>query len=245
MLKNSIDRRKFAKTCEACGKEFNAFFTFQKYCSHKCGNTHLYKRKLEGITRKCIVCGNEFQPRGKAQIMCSDECRNVRYKNQCIGCGKTYYSKTKTIYCSRRCRCALLKKDKGPTSPRRKNNKSINKSAKKRAKILTNTVLPEIAQRTGVMRATISNRTLDIWLLGPMPKKLRDAILERDGYKCYICGKTTELHVHHIIRRSQGGEHKPENLITLCSSCHRTIESCSEEVAVLKCVKRALKNIGT
>jgi 5-methylcytosine-specific restriction endonuclease McrA len=58
---------------------------------------------------------------------------------------------------------------------------------------------------------------------------LRERVLELDRWKCQKCltkGKpvgTTELHVHHIIPKSQGGKDKISNLITLCHSCHEEI----------------------
>jgi 5-methylcytosine-specific restriction endonuclease McrA len=45
-------------------------------------------------------------------------------------------------------------------------------------------------------------------------------ILSRDGYKCRNCGWRTNLSVHHIIFRSQGGPDEDWNLVTLCTSCH-------------------------
>jgi len=65
---------------------------------------------------------------------------------------------------------------------------------------------------------------------------------ERDGNKCSICERTTNLHVHHIIPRSVGGSNDLKNLITLCSGCHRSIEAGNIANAVFKCVIRALKN---
>ena len=59
-------------------------------------------------------------------------------------------------------------------------------------------------------------------------------IRERDGLECRFCGKSQErhisehghaLHVHHIIPRSVEGSDHPENLITVCRSCHTTIEN--------------------
>ena len=35
------------------------------------------------------------------------------------------------------------------------------------------------------------------------------------------CGRTPFLEVHHIKPRHQGGSNCPENLVTLCASCHR------------------------
>ena len=49
----------------------------------------------------------------------------------------------------------------------------------------------------------------------------RTAVLKRDGYRCVNCGQTgTELHVHHIIPRSEGGTNDLSNLVTLCAKCH-------------------------
>lgn len=48
-------------------------------------------------------------------------------------------------------------------------------------------------------------------------------ILDRNNYTCQHCkgeSKDSRLHVHHIIFRSQGGSDDPENLITLCKTCH-------------------------
>ncbi len=48
------------------------------------------------------------------------------------------------------------------------------------------------------------------------------AILKRDRFRCQVpgCHCRRNLHVHHIIRRSQGGGNDPENLIVLCSKHH-------------------------
>ncbi len=65
-------------------------------------------------------------------------------------------------------------------------------------------------------------------------------VLERDGYKCYICHKTTNLHVHHIIPRQEGGTDEMENLITLCAGCHKSVESGDSLRAIRSCVRRAV-----
>jgi endogenous inhibitor of DNA gyrase (YacG/DUF329 family) len=52
-------------------------------------------------------------------------------------------------------------------------------------------------------------------------RKLREHIYNRDGRKCVECGTQSELHAHHIIPVSEGGEkYKMENIKTLCESCH-------------------------
>lgn len=45
--------------------------------------------------------------------------------------------------------------------------------------------------------------------------------LIRDSYKCRICKKTKRLHIHHVKPISYGGTHSLQNLITLCSACHK------------------------
>lgn len=52
---------------------------------------------------------------------------------------------------------------------------------------------------------------------------IREYVLFRDGHKCQHCmGKSKDniLNVHHIERRKVGGD-APDNLITLCETCHK------------------------
>lgn len=53
---------------------------------------------------------------------------------------------------------------------------------------------------------------------------IRYLILERDNYICQHCDtkkSKRELEVHHIIPRCKGGSDKLDNLITLCTTCHK------------------------
>ena len=56
-----------------------------------------------------------------------------------------------------------------------------------------------------------------------IPPRMRREVLARDRHRCRApgCGRTRFLEVHHIVPRSNGGGHEPENLMTLCGSCHR------------------------
>lgn len=50
--------------------------------------------------------------------------------------------------------------------------------------------------------------------------------LERDGYKCQICGSDKDLDMHHIDGQGEDHpipNHAIDNLITLCSGCHSSI----------------------
>lgn len=48
----------------------------------------------------------------------------------------------------------------------------------------------------------------------------RDQVLERDGYKCRMCGSGSSLSVDHIKSRGAGGTDEMENLRSLCVICH-------------------------
>jgi len=54
----------------------------------------------------------------------------------------------------------------------------------------------------------------------------REGCLERDKYKCVICGETDGLDVHHITDRKElpNGGYVLENGITLCAAHHLDAE---------------------
>lgn len=61
-------------------------------------------------------------------------------------------------------------------------------------------------------------------------KKLRMEVIQRDEFRCRVCGRSpseyvdVELHVHHIIPWGIGGITESENLITICKTCHDGLE---------------------
>ena len=56
-----------------------------------------------------------------------------------------------------------------------------------------------------------------------IPPRTRRTVLARDKHRCTApgCGRTRFLEVHHIVSRQSGGSNRPQNLKTLCGSCHR------------------------
>jgi 5-methylcytosine-specific restriction endonuclease McrA len=56
-----------------------------------------------------------------------------------------------------------------------------------------------------------------------IPPSARAKVLARDGHRCTSpgCGATRFLEVHHVTPRNDGGTNQAENLVTLCSRCHR------------------------
>lgn len=57
-----------------------------------------------------------------------------------------------------------------------------------------------------------------------MTRAMRFAILQRDGFRCFYCGRAgdaTQLEVDHIEPLSLGGEDRATNLITGCIDCNQ------------------------
>jgi hypothetical protein len=57
----------------------------------------------------------------------------------------------------------------------------------------------------------------------PIPKHLRAAVIERDGYVCQLCGgnvEQTDVHIDHIRPWSKGGQHTLDNLQVTHSRCN-------------------------
>ena len=57
--------------------------------------------------------------------------------------------------------------------------------------------------------------------------KIRFYVFKRDNYTCRICGRRTmRPHCHHIIPISKANSSShPNNLVTLCSRCHKRIHN--------------------
>lgn len=75
---------------------------------------------------------------------------------------------------------------------------------------------------------------LDFW-------NVREYVLFRDGHKCQCCkGKSKDpvLNVHHIESRKTGGN-APNNLITLCETCHKGYHKGT--VVLPKAIHRGMK----
>lgn len=56
-----------------------------------------------------------------------------------------------------------------------------------------------------------------------IPKKVKDAVYERDGGCCIICGKQGMPNAH-FISRARGGLGIEQNVVTLCFECHNAYD---------------------
>ena len=65
-------------------------------------------------------------------------------------------------------------------------------------------------------------------------QKARKVVLKRSDGRCEarlpVCQGWAH-HVHHILRRSQGGKHEESNLLSVCTRCHDYIHANPKESA--------------
>jgi hypothetical protein len=84
----------------------------------------------------------------------------------------------------------------------------------------------EVARASGALGFVAAQSLAGPQLQHAPSKVLRMKVLTRDGRRCFICGRSPanyvdlELHVHHIVPWGTGGITEPENLVTLCGTCH-------------------------
>jgi len=81
----------------------------------------------------------------------------------------------------------------------------------------------QVLQMAGDTTNSVSPQRPRIRMVPELYGKLRREILERDGWQCQTCGRSTNLDVHHTKRRSALGDDRETNLITLCRECHQIL----------------------
>lgn len=58
--------------------------------------------------------------------------------------------------------------------------------------------------------------------------RVRQAVIERDAGRCRLCARAKSVQVHHVDgrgNRHRDPNHDPQNLVTLCRSCHRRVHT--------------------
>lgn len=84
-----------------------------------------------------------------------------------------------------------------------------------------------------------------------IPQKVKQAVWERDGGRCVICGNTHNVMPNaHFISRANGGLGIEENVVTLCTEltpnkCHRKYDfgTKAEREAIGEQIEEYLKSI--
>jgi 5-methylcytosine-specific restriction endonuclease McrA len=70
-----------------------------------------------------------------------------------------------------------------------------------------------------------------IYLNSPAWRSLRLKILARDRYICQLCGKRKATEVHHLTYERIGRELE-NDLISLCSICHRILTRTNQKISI-------------
>ena len=232
------------RNCIVCNKRFVPVNKKHVCCSKSCRVNAEYI-KINAVCLvfycSCIICGKLFLSQSKHSGFCSDICRKIRYSNKpkeyqhtCDVCGKTFKNnQPNTKRCSPEC-AKIFEKSRYSVA-----RKSCDNNKTQQIKCRMPLVFNDIPLRN----EGILSRPANTWHRKGFTNGLKEEIKKRDGWQCYACGKETNLHVHHIIPRIEGGGHTPDNLVTLCGGCHRSIESGNTEKAIEKCVARAMNNV--
>jgi predicted nucleic acid-binding Zn ribbon protein len=265
---NKAKNKMIKKICINCKEKFYTKDISQNFCSIECFKEY---NKPTIYIKKCPICNKKFNTNIKNIVYCED-CRKPKIK-KCSYCFKEYISKTPLQkYCSKQCSGLAHRKNKTkyclqcnrpfdykhPTQKfccpkcaldyRRgiKVEKRDIKSIKEIVEEKVNYILNQYNEQLSNLDFSVLQRPINIWLTGGFTETIKDQVRERDGWKCFICDKDTELHVHHILERESGGKNELGNLVTLCSGCHRTIESTIKygaiDKAINKCTQRAINN---
>ena len=71
--------------------------------------------------------------------------------------------------------------------------------------------------------------------------KVRKEVLERDNHQCIICGKNHGLQIAHYISRARSGLGIPQNLATMCVSCHFAMDNGKYHEELQKAVREHLQ----
>lgn len=192
-------------TCSVCGASFTRMRAEQEkatragtqgtYCSRRClGDS----KKTGG--RPCVRCGQPTGSRDPRRRYCGEVCKTAaqderRKTKPCPHCGKVFaYSSERQIYCDRLCANAA---------------------------------------HSLRMVGTGNSHYKDGTSYAEWFRLIKPMIKERDSFACVACGRIdsprpitrqgrtvmqTGLRVHHI--NEVPADNRPENLITLCVTCH-------------------------
>lgn len=82
-------------------------------------------------------------------------------------------------------------------------------------------------------------------LRDPRWQKLRLEIMQRDGFRCLICGATDKtLNVHHLLYQRRDPWDYPEHLYqTLCEDCHAVRQELTDKA--VDAVRLAVAKVPT
>lgn len=204
--------------CPTCGRD-----DFASVAGMKTHHAKTHGESIAGVKVTCDVCGDSFRRRQShidrhEHTLCSWECRSRcegasasgkehgqwsggGESKTCEQCGENYIVKTAEAEESRFCSSECL--------------------SAWQAENWTGQDHPRWSggyNKTQALRKQLGEKS---W-----SQIRRDHISD----KCASCGAESELQLHHIVPIRSGGTHGAWNLMTLCVSCHATVERKTDEI---------------
>ncbi|WP_123538875.1 HNH endonuclease [Halosimplex salinum] len=205
-------------TCPTCGKDD---FSSRGYMKRH--HTRVHGESIAGVELTCANCGDTYREkpnRVERSSFCSVECHNEFRSNNWTGeKAPNWKGGEVTLNCEQ---CG-------------DEYKLIPAEAERGSRFCSIACKATHMRESGQWRKENNPR----WTGGERPKYngnwvyARKQARERDSFECQLCGVhesefERELDVHHIIRVADFDDpqqaHTLENLVTLCRSCHITVE---------------------
>lgn len=75
-----------------------------------------------------------------------------------------------------------------------------------------------------------------------IPLAVKKKVWERDGHKCIVCWNNKAMPNGHFISRANGGLGIEENIVTLCSICHKNFDQTVERPEYREYIRAYLKS---
>lgn len=244
---DSRHNQKDITECPTCGRT-----DFDTEGGMKSHHQQVHGESISGRLVSCDTCGTDFRKQRKKvrkhpNHYCSDKCRCKGRRNRiqvdCEECGegvtviKSYAEKYDSIYCSNSCRINKFSTECAYCG------KSIKKHGYEKERSDDFFCSAECNGKYKQKHGTVRGENNGMWSGGGVNyygenwKEQRNKTLERDNYRCVVCGMDDDthhekygkqLHVHHVeplrLFDDKCDANKLENLITMCSVCHKEWE---------------------
>ena len=183
------------------------------------------------VIKICEYCGKEYRVhvnRMNTARFCSFSCKSQGYKIPeliCLCCGKTFKARSskrsdtgRQKFCSQKCNWSYSKTEHPSKECERCGKKFFFYPSRLKHGN------PRYCSQSCAGNIRTSENERFRRLQTSEWDKIRSAIIDRDGGKCARCGTSELLTVHHIVKWAISKDDSQSNLITLCRSCHYSIE---------------------
>lgn len=174
------------------------------------------------IEHVCTACGVVFlakksERRRYCSLNCYWQAKQTTQSRQCDYCGATYLPRAERSvkgYCTYEC---SVKHQREQRPVHKATCEHCGKQFTLRYKGQNKKFCSQYCGNTNRRSA---NYGIGIWRANNFSQERKQAIRERDNFRCVICGSEDRIQVDHIIAVRLGGTNDPSNGQTLCHACH-------------------------